>query len=99
MLAGVCEALALGRFQAHSTSRPYRRLLNGIPKDYQQYLALYKGISAKHSSIDNIVQHAHYYKKTMTLWKFGRGTERWPDNGPSMPLESGQQKTYRLHNR
>ena len=48
-----------------------RRLLNGMPENYQQYLALYKGVSAKHSSIDNIVQNTCYYEKTITSWKFG----------------------------
>ncbi|KAH9952880.1 hypothetical protein BC827DRAFT_1159524 [Russula dissimulans] len=33
-----------------------RRLLNGLPIEYQNHLALFDGISTKHSLIDNIVQ-------------------------------------------
>jgi hypothetical protein len=35
-----------------------RRLLNGLPDEYRHHLALYDGISAEHSSIDEIVQKA-----------------------------------------
>jgi hypothetical protein len=35
-----------------------RRLLNGMPSEYRQHLALYDSISAEHSSIDDIVQKA-----------------------------------------
>ena len=35
-----------------------RRLFNGLPEEYQRHLALYDGISAKHSTIDNIMQKA-----------------------------------------
>ena len=44
-----------------------RRLLNGLPDEYRHHLALYDGISAKHSLIDEIVQKARQLEKTLIL--------------------------------
>jgi len=35
-----------------------RRLFNGMPEEYQHHLALFKGISAEHSSLDAILESA-----------------------------------------
>jgi hypothetical protein len=35
-----------------------RRLINGMLEEYQHHLTLYNGISAEHSSINDIVQKA-----------------------------------------
>jgi hypothetical protein len=42
-----------------------RRLLNGLPDEYRHHLALYDGISAEHSSIDEIMQKARQLEKSL----------------------------------
>jgi hypothetical protein len=49
-----------------------RRLLNGMPAEYRHHLALYNGISAEHSSINDIVQRAQHLEKTLISLKLGR---------------------------
>jgi hypothetical protein len=53
-----------------------RRLFNGLLDEYQHHLALYNGISAEHSLIDDIMQNARQLEKTLILlravWVPGR---------------------------
>ena len=53
-----------------------RRLLNGLPSEYQHHIALYKGVSAEHSSIDNIVHHAREYEKILATIGQGHGVDK-----------------------
>ena len=71
-----------------------RRLLNGMPKDYRRYLALYKGVSAEHSLIDDIVHITRLYEKTMASWKFGQAPEKQPDNKSTTPTSGGQHRSF-----
>jgi hypothetical protein len=70
-----------------------RRLLNGMPEDYRRYLALYKGVSAEHSSIDDIVQIARLYERTMATWRSGRASEKRPDYKSTTPTGGGQHRS------
>jgi hypothetical protein len=76
-----------------------RRLLNGMPEDYRRYLALYKGVSAEHSSIDDIVQNARTYEKTIASWRSGRTTDRRPDHRSSTPTSSGQHRSFGMRDK
>ncbi len=69
-----------------------RRLLNGLPPEYRHHLALYNGISAEHSSIDDIVREARHLEKTLVSLKSGRGTEKQPAQGTATPIGNGPQK-------
>jgi hypothetical protein len=71
-----------------------RRLLNGMPEEYRRYLALYKGVSAEHSSIDDIVQNARAYEKTIASWRSGRASEKRPESTPSTFAGNGQRKPF-----
>ncbi|KAI0281506.1 hypothetical protein BC826DRAFT_875195, partial [Russula brevipes] len=51
-----------------------------LPTEYRNHLALYEGISAEHSSIDEIVQKARRYEKILVTLRPGRTGER--DNTP-----------------
>ena len=51
---------------------------------------LYKGILAEHSTLENIVQRARHYERTIASMKAGHGPEKQPGLGISMPIESGQ---------
>ena len=42
-----------------------RRLFNGLPDEYWHHLALYNGILAEHSLIDDIMQNARQLEKTL----------------------------------
>ena len=53
-----------------------QRLLNGLPTEYWNHLVLYKGISAEHSSIDNIVQKTRCYKKILVTLRPGHTGEK-----------------------
>lgn len=55
-----------------------RRLFNGLPDEYRRHLALYDGISAEHSSIDDIVQKARQLEKTLISLRAVRGPGRSP---------------------
>ena len=48
-----------------------RRLFNGLPADYRQHLALYDGVSAENSSIDEIMRKARHLEKITTLLRVG----------------------------
>lgn len=55
-----------GRITQYPDSYSFkRRLFNGLPEEYRCHLALYNGISAEHSMIDNIVQKAQHLEKTL----------------------------------
>ena len=56
-----------------------------MPAEYQHHLALYDGISAEHSSIDDIMQKAQQLEKTLILLKIGRNTDKLsiPASNPS----------------
>ena len=48
-----------GRLTQYSDEYSFKwRLLNGLLSEYQHHLVLYEGISAKNSSIDDIVRKA-----------------------------------------
>ena len=53
-----------------------QRLLNGLPTEYRNHLVLYEGISAEHSSIDDIVQKTRRYEKILVTLKPGRTGEK-----------------------
>ena len=76
-----------------------RRLLNGLPSDLRYHLALYDGVSAEHSSINEIVSKARHLEKTLISIRSGRRTE-----GQSMPGTPGNtgatpQRSERSSNR
>jgi hypothetical protein len=50
-----------------------RHLFGSLPMEYQQHLVLYEGISAKHSSIDDILLKVQHLKKTLILMREGCG--------------------------
>jgi hypothetical protein len=79
------ELLMWARRLAHYPD-PYsfkRRLLNGLPTKYQNHLTLYKGVSAKHSSIDDIILKARRYEKAMATMVQARNVDR--DRQPRGP--------------
>jgi hypothetical protein len=47
-----------------------------LPREYRNHLALYEGISAEHSSIDDIVRKARRYEKALVTIRSGRGSDR-----------------------
>jgi hypothetical protein len=96
VMAFYCELMMLAGWLAQYPDPCLfrRRLLNSMPEDYHCYLALYKGISAEHSLINDIVQNACVYEKTIALWKSGQASERWPDHRSSIPISSGQHRTF-----
>ena len=49
-----------------------QRLLNGLPMEYRNHLVLYGGISAEHSSINDIVQKTCRYEKILVTLRPGR---------------------------
>ena len=53
-----------------------QRLLNGLPTEYQNHLVLYEGISAKNSSINDIVQKTCRYEKIWVTLRPGRTGEK-----------------------
>jgi len=57
-----------------------RRLLNRLLAEYWNHLALYQGISAKHSLIDDIVHQARRYEKILATMGPGHG----PLSGPTI---------------
>ena len=69
-----------------------RRLLKGMPAEYRQHLALYDGISAEHSSIDDIVQKARQLEKTLISLKLGQGTDKPSTPASTSPAGSGYQR-------
>jgi hypothetical protein len=60
-----------------------RRLLNGLPTEYRNHLALYEGVSAEHSSIDDIILKARRYEKAMATTVQARNADR--DRQPRGP--------------
>ena len=59
-----------------------RRLLNGMPAEYKHHLALYEGITAEHSSIDDIVRRARHLEKTLMSLGSGQGTGKQAEPSP-----------------
>jgi hypothetical protein len=59
-----------------------RRLLNGMPAKYKHHLALYEGISAEHSSIDDIVRRAQHLEKTLISLGSRQGTGKPAESLP-----------------
>jgi hypothetical protein len=53
-----------------------QRLMNGLPTEYRNHLVLYEGISAEHSSINDIVQKARRYEKILVTLRPGRTGEK-----------------------
>jgi hypothetical protein len=49
-----------------------RRLLNGLPTELRYHLALYEGVTAEDSSVQEIVSAARHLEKTLTSLKTGR---------------------------
>ena len=76
-----------------------RRLLNGMPPEYRHHLALYDGISAEHSTIDEIVRRARKLEKTLVLLKTVRIPDRNPQQGTASPAISGVQRQDALRNK
>ena len=72
-----------------------RRLLNGLPVEYRHHLALYDGISAENSSIDDIVRKARHLEKTLTSLKLGQGNERTGGQGTPMSASNPPTKQQR----
>jgi hypothetical protein len=72
-----------------------RRLLNGMPSEYRHHLALYDGVSAEHSSIDEIVQKARHLEKTLTSLRSGRGADKQHTPNAPVPTGNGQHKAVR----
>ena len=72
-----------------------RRLLNGMPSEYRHHLALYEGVSAEHSSIDDIVRKARHLEKTLITLKSGRGADKQHTQYVPAPAESGQAKAMK----
>jgi hypothetical protein len=73
-----------------------RRLLNGMPAEYKHHLALYEGISAEHSSIDDIVRRARHLEKTLTSLGSGQGTGKQNEShsgGASQKLAPTREKS------
>jgi hypothetical protein len=70
-----------------------RRLLNGLPSEFRHHLALYNGISAEHSSIDDIVREARHLEKTLISLRSGRNNEKQPALGTaSVPVGASPQR-------
>ena len=66
-----------GRLAQYPDAYSFKQsLLNGLPTEYRNHLVLYKGISAEHSSINDIVQKARRYEKILVTLKPGRTGEK-----------------------
>ena len=65
-----------------------RTLFEGMPDGYKYHLALYDGISAKHSSLDDILERARHYERTLTSLRAGRRIERQQDQRAPMRTDS-----------
>jgi len=76
-----------------------RRLLNGMPAEYKHHLALYEGISAEHSSIDDIVRRARHLEKTLISLGSGKSTGRQSEDGTSTLPGGTTQKPAGTHER
>jgi hypothetical protein len=69
-----------------------RRLFNGLLMEYRQHLTLYNGISAEHSSIDNIMLKAQCLEKTLISMRSGRRLERYSAQSPAMIAVASPQR-------
>jgi hypothetical protein len=72
-----------------------RRLFGGLPAEYRNHLTLYEEISAKDSSIDEIVLKARHLEKTLISLKSGQGQDRQPAQGTPMASEPQVQTALR----
>lgn len=60
-----------------------RRLFTGLPADIRLHVALYKGVSAENSSMQDIVHHAREYEKIQATIGLGRPpSQEDPRSGP-----------------
>jgi len=66
-----------GRLAQYPDSYSFRRrLLNGLPTEYRNHLAWYEGISAEHSSIDEIVRKARHFETVLVTTRPGCDPDR-----------------------
>jgi len=70
--------------------------MNGLLSDCLYHLTMYDKLTAKHSSMEDIVQKAQHYEQTQASLKVGRNIKWQPSQGSSMPTTSGQQRTVGL---
>jgi hypothetical protein len=82
-----------------------RRLLNGLPFEYRQHLALYDGITAEHSSIDEILLRARRLERTLSALssiRSSRGSDRntaaTEASPPRTAIVSARQRDQRQRN-
>jgi hypothetical protein len=76
-----------------------RRLFGGLLMEHRQHLTLYDGISAEHSSIDDIMLKAQCLEKTLISMRSGRGFERQSVQSPAIPAVANPQRGVTSRNK
>jgi len=67
--------------------------MNGLLSDCLYHLTMYNKLTAKHSSMEDIMRQARHYEKTRASLKVGHNIKWQPGQGSSMPTINGQQRT------